>query len=332
MRDPQAAAMTGPVCEPHPRGKIKKVVFMGTPEFAVPSFRALLEPYTVQAVFTQPDKPKGRGKSVTVSPVKEAALAAGVPIFQPVKIREDANLKVIADLAPDAIVVAAFGQILPPGILACAPYGCINVHASLLPAYRGAAPIQWAVINGEKESGVTTMRMDAGLDTGDMILQEAVPLEKKETAGSLSEKLSRVGADLLLRTLKEMEEGTACFQKQPEKSPTPYARMLNKQMGRIDWEEDAAKIECRVRGLAPWPSAYTTYQGKTLKVWEADVLKEASGDAPGTILKAAGKDLWVQTGRYVLKIAQLQLEGKKRMDTGAFLRGFAVREGERFGI
>lgn len=308
---------------------------MGTPDFAVGTLKALLDSeYKVQAVFTQPDKPKGRGKSMQMTPVKEVAMEAGIPVHQPRRIREPENLEILKQYNPDVIVVVAFGQIIPEEILNLAPYGCINVHGSLLPKYRGAAPIQWAVIDGEKESGVTTMRMDAGLDTGDMILKERIPLEEKETGGSLFDKLSEAGAQLLLKTLRALEDGTATYEKQPEESPTAYAGMLTKQMGLIDWTKPAKEIECLIRGLNPWPSAYTTYHGKTLKIWAADVGTDAvSGETiiPGTILEVTKKTLKIQTGEGVLSIKELQLEGKKRMEVDAFLRGFAVNTGEVLG-
>lgn len=308
---------------------------MGTPDFAVGTLKALLDSeYKVQAVFTQPDKPKGRGKSMQMTPVKEVAMEAGIPVHQPRRIREPENLEILKQYNPDVIVVVAFGQIIPEEILNLAPYGCINVHGSLLPKYRGAAPIQWAVIDGEKESGVTTMRMDAGLDTGGMILKERIPLEEKETGGSLFDKLSEAGAQLLLKTLRALEDGTATYEKQPEESPTAYAGMLTKQMGLIDWTKPAKEIECLIRGLNPWPSAYTTYHGKTLKIWAADVGTDAvSGETiiPGTILEVTKKTLKIQTGEGVLSIKELQLEGKKRMEVDAFLRGFAVNTGEVLG-
>lgn len=317
---------------------MKNVIFMGTPDFAVGTLKALLDSkYTVKAVFTQPDKPKGRGKAMQMTPVKEVALEAGIPVYQPKRIREPENLELLKSCQPDVIVVVAFGQIIPEEILKLPKHGCINVHASLLPDYRGAAPIQWAVINGEKESGVTTMRMDAGLDTGDMILQEIIPLAPKETGGSLFDKLSQTGAKLLIRTLEALENGTAQFEKQPKDSPTPYAAMLKKEMGRIEWKKDAVSIECLIRGLNPWPSAYTTYQGKTLKIWAADVEEavDVTGTAdralPGTIVEVTKKTLKVQTGNGLLSIKELQMEGKKRMETDAFLRGCSLIEGEKLG-
>ena len=314
---------------------------MGTPDFAVGTLQALIdsERYHVTAVFTQPDKPKGRGKTMQMTPVKEVAVEAGIPVYQPRRIREPENLEILRQYQPDVIVVVAFGQIIPKEILELAPYGCINVHASLLPKYRGAAPIQWAVIDGEKESGVTTMKMDEGLDTGDMILKAVVPLEEKETGGSLFDKLSKTGAELLIRTLNCLENGTARFEKQPQESPTAYAAMLTKQMGNIDWTKEAKQIECLIRGLNPWPSAYTIYHGKTVKIWAADVETDAEGGTaegsamsfPGTIVEVTKKTLKVQTGKGILSIKELQLEGKKRMEIDAVLRGFSMDVGEVLG-
>lgn len=306
-----------------------KIIFMGTPDFAAGSLQKLLESeHQVVAVVTQPDKPKGRGGTMQSPPVKEAAKQAGVMVCQPVRVRNPEFLKVLQDLEADVVVVVAFGQILPPEILSMKRYGCINVHASLLPKYRGAAPIQWAVINGETESGVTTMQMDAGLDTGDMLLKAVVPLSAKETAGSLFVKLKEAGAELLLKTLDGLASGTITPQKQGE-TPTAYAKMLKKEMGLIDWTKDAVVIERLIRGLNPWPSAYTKLDGKTLKIWAADVIPKESGKAPGSIIEAAKDRILVQTGNGLLAIKNLQLEGKKRMDADAFLRGFPLKEGIR---
>lgn len=315
---------------------MKNVIFMGTPDFAVGTLRALLaSEYTVQAVFTQPDKPKGRGKAMQMTPVKEVAVEAGIPVYQPKRIRDPENLEILKQYQPDVIVVVAFGQIIPEEILKLAPYGCVNVHGSLLPKYRGAAPIQWAVIDGEKESGVTTMRMDAGVDTGDMLLREVVPLEEKETGGSLFDKLSQAGAGLLIRTLRALEEGTVQPKKQPAESPTPYAAMLTKQMGRIDWNQSAEKIECLIRGLNPWPSAYTCYKGKTLKIWEADVetadIPREKQSLPGTVVCVEKDSFVVQTGKDALRIRSLQLEGKKKVTARDFMLGYEVGCGLRLG-
>ncbi|MCD7735599.1 MAG: methionyl-tRNA formyltransferase [Lachnospiraceae bacterium] len=349
---------------------IKNVVFMGTPDFAVGTLKALIsaERFHVQAVFSQPDKPKGRSRELQMTPVKAAAVAAGIPVCQPTRIREPKWIEILKELHPDVIVVVAFGQIIPQAILDLPEYGCINVHASLLPKYRGAAPIQWAVINGERESGVTTMRMDAGLDTGDMILKAAVPLEKDETGGSLFEKLSSTGAQLLLETLDALGNGTAQYEKQPQESPTAYAAMLKKEDGRIDWNRSASEIECLIRGMDPWPSAWTRFRGKLLKIWKAEVV-ESSGDPgnagvktktqirpenaevksepqtcpdnaemqmealsqPGTVCNVTRSELYVQTGEGVLSVLELQPEGKKRMPVDAFLRGYPVNPGEHLG-
>lgn len=305
-----------------------RVVFMGTPDFAVGTLEALIVAgHEVCAVVTQPDKPKGRGKAMQFTPVKEVAVRENIPVFQPVRVREKENVDYICNLKPDVIVVVAFGQIIPAEILNCAPYGCINVHASLLPKYRGAAPIQWAVIDGEEESGVTTMQMDEGLDTGDMLMKVVLPLDKKETGGSLFDKLSDAGAKLLIETLAKAEKGELIPEKQGD-SPTEYAKMLRKEMGMIDWTKSAAEIERLIRGLNPWPSAYTRLNGKTLKIWAAEVREEnKEGAAAGTVTGTTKHGILVQTGEGTLEITELQLEGKKRMDAGAFLRGFQIEEG-----
>ena len=307
-----------------------RIIFMGTPDFAVPTLEALVTGgHEVIAAVTQPDKPKGRGKAVLMTPVKEKALEYGIPVYQPVKAREPEFIEVLKSLEPEVIVVVAFGQILPKEILEIPRYGCVNVHASLLPKYRGAAPIQWAVIDGEEESGVTTMQMDEGLDTGDILEMEKIRLEEKETGGSLFDKLSRLGGKLILSTLSGLENGTVVPRKQGE-TTTPYAKMLKKTMGEIDWNMEAAAIERLIRGLNPWPSAYTSCNGKTLKIWAADVLPGGQGEEPGRV--RAGKDsLLVETGSGLLSITELQLEGKKRMDTASFLRGFSIADGAVLG-
>lgn len=303
-----------------------RIIFMGTPDFSVGTFDALIEAgHEIVLAVTQPDKPKGRGGKMQYSPVKETALKYEIPVFQPKKVREPDCLKELQKYEADVIVVVAFGQILPEEILTMTPYGCINVHASLLPKYRGAAPIQWAVLNGEKVSGVTTMQMDEGLDTGDMIMKSEVVLDAKETGGSLFDKLSKEGARLCVETLKALENKTAVLEKQGE-SPTEYARMLDKSMGRIDWSKDAQSVERLVRGLNPWPSAYTMWDGKVMKIWEADVIPENTGKAPGTIAVVNKDSFCVQTGEGQLKVQSLQIPGKKRMDAGAFLRGYKLEE------
>lgn len=275
---------------------------------------------------TQPDKPKGRGGKMQFTPVKEAAVAHGIPVFQPVKIREASAVEELRKYDADIMVVIAFGQILPKEILEMTPYGCINVHASLLPSYRGAAPIQWAVINGDKVSGVTTMQMNEGLDTGDMIMKTEVPLAENETGGSLHDKLAEAGAKLCVETLKALEEKTATWEKQGE-SPTEYARMLDKKLGDIDWNKQAKEIECLIRGLNPWPSAYTDWNGKVMKIWEAKVVEGNTEEKPGTIVKVEKDGFCVQTGDGLLKVLALQIPGKKRMEADAFLRGYQIEAG-----
>ncbi|MEF2806742.1 MAG: methionyl-tRNA formyltransferase [Massilistercora timonensis] len=309
-----------------------RVIFMGTPDFSVGTLEALIQAgHQVVLAVTQPDKPKGRGGKMQFPPVKETALEHGIPVFQPRKVREPENIEELKKYQADVIVVVAFGQILPREILELTPYGCINVHASLLPSYRGAAPIQWAVINGEAVSGVTTMQMDEGLDTGDMLLKTEVPLEPEETGGSLHDKLAAAGASLCVRTLKALEEGTVTPKKQGE-SPTAYASMLKKEMGEIRWEEPAISIERLIRGLNPWPSAYTGWQDKTMKIWEAEVLEEDSGQEPGTVVRVDKDGFLVQTGKGLLKVTALQIPGKKRMEADAFLRGYSMEPGEKLGI
>ena len=308
-----------------------RVIFMGTPDFATGTLEEIvLAGHEVVGVVTQPDKPKGRGKNLMPTPVKEVAMKYNLPVYQPKKVREPEFVEVLRDLKPDVMVVAAFGQIISKEILEMPKYGCINVHASLLPAYRGAAPIQWAVINGDKESGVTIMQMDEGIDTGDMIEKVVVPIAEDETGGSLFDKLSQAGAKLCVKVLQDLGDGKAVREKQPEESTTPYARMIDKKMGAIDWEKPAKEIEQLIRGLNPWPSAYTRLQGKTLKIWKAEVLLEHSQEAPGQITEVTKDSIVVQTGQGRLKILELQLEGKKRMDAASFLRGYALKEGESF--
>lgn len=304
-----------------------KVIFMGTPDFSVGTLEALIEAgHEVVLAVTQPDKPKGRGGKMQYPPVKEVALEHDIPVFQPKKIRDPQSIEELRKYEADVMVVIAFGQILPKEILKMTPYGCINVHASLLPKYRGAAPIQWAVINGERVSGVTTMQMDEGLDTGDMIMKTEVVLDEKETGGSLHDKLALEGAKLCVHTLKALEEKTAVWEKQ-EDSPTEYARMLDKKLGDIDWTKDAVSIERLIRGLNPWPSAYTKWNSKIMKIWEADVLEGQTDQMPGTIVKVEKDGFCVQTGTGLIKVLSLQIPGKKRMDAGAFLRGYPMEEG-----
>ena len=311
-----------------------KVVYMGTPDFAVDTLEAIVNAgHEVALVVTQPDKAKGRGKKVCYTPVKEKALEHDLPVAQPEKVREETFVEQLQAIAPDVIVVVAFGQILPESILNIPKYGCINVHASLLPAYRGAAPIQWAVIDGLTESGVTTMYMEKGLDTGDIILQSKLSLAPDETGGSLFDKLAKEGAALLVKTLTMLEAGTAIRTKQDE-SKSSYAKMLTKDMGCLDFNKDAATLERLIRGLNPWPSAFTKIQDKTLKIYVAEVVSEdviTSAAEPGTVIAVDKKSFTVRCGKGALRILNLQLEGKKRMDTSAFLLGYKIETGMQLG-
>ena len=307
-----------------------RVVFMGTPDFAVPTLEALIEKHEVVGVVTQPDKRKGRGKAMAFSPVKEKALEHEIPVYQPVKVREEAFVQILRELDPEVIVVAAFGQILPESILNMPKYGCINVHASLLPKYRGAAPIQWSVIDGEKETGVTIMYMEKGLDTGDMIEHVVVPIDTKETGESLHDKLAVAGGPLLLDVLAKLENGTAVRTPQND-ADSCYAKMLTKDLGKIDWNKDAVSIERLIRGLNSWPSAYTAFYDKTLKIWDADVEEGSSDAQPGTVVKVTPDALYVQTGKNLLKLNEVQIQGKKRMPVKAFLLGHKVEIGTLLG-
>lgn len=310
-----------------------RVIFMGTPDFSVGTLEALVEAgHEIAAVVTQPDKPKGRGKTMQPTPVKEAAARHNLNVLQPSRVRDEAFLDRLEELQADVAVVVAFGQIIPKRLLEMPKYGCINVHASLLPDYRGAAPIQRAVIDGRKESGVTVMKMDEGLDTGDMIAKVSVPLEEAETGGSLFEKLSAAGAKLLVETLPAIASGEAVYEKQPQESPTPYASMITKSMGQIDWNKSAAELERLVRGLNPWPSAFTGWNHKILKIWKASVCEENSSFMPGQIARVSGDGICVQTGQGLLCVRELQLEGKKRMEADAFLRGNEMKEGAELTV
>ena len=284
-----------------------KVIFMGTPDFSVGTLEALVEAgHEVVLAVTQPDKPKGRGKEMQFTPVKECALKYDIPVYQPRRIREAECIEELRKYDADIMVVVAFGQILPKEILEMTPYGCVNVHASLLPKYRGAAPIQWAIIDGEDVTGVTTMQMNEGLDTGDMLLKTEIVIEAKETGGSLHDKLAHAGAVLCVDTLKALEEGTVTPIPQGE-TTTSYAKMLDKQLGNIDWTQSAVAIERLIRGLSPWPSAYTDWNGKVMKIWDAKVEEGSTDGIPGSIVKVEKDAFYVQTGEGILKICELQI-------------------------
>ncbi len=301
--------------------ELYRIIFMGTPEFAVPALRGLLDHgENVVGVVTQPDRPKGRGRRLTPPPVKLLAQEAGVPVIQPEKIRTKEFLDQIREFAPDLITVAAYGRILPGALLFLPPLGSINVHASLLPNYRGAAPIQWAIINGEKETGVTIMQMDEGLDTGDILLPGSIPIEEDDTTGSLAVKLSNLGGKLLVQALDLMRAGTLVPQKQDDSGAT-LAPPLSKEQGRIDWHQPASAISCLIRGMDPWPSAYTILGGKRYKLFSPLIIKEQAPESPGNVIKADAQGLVVATGEGYLRVLELQKEGARRMTVADYLRG-----------
>lgn len=310
-----------------------KAIFMGTPDFSVPVLQKLIDMgIEVEAVVTQPDRAKGRGKQVQFSPVKELAVKHDLAVYQPQRLRKEPDLiEKMRQMEPDVIVVVAFGQILPQEVLDIPRLGCVNVHASLLPKYRGAAPIQHVILDGETVTGVTTMLMDAGLDTGDMLLKAEVPIDPKETADSLHDKLAALGADLLEETLIGLEKGEIIPQKQNESLTGAYASMISKEDGEIDFTESAVQIERRIRAMTSWPGAFTWMDGKMLKIWEAQVCeKNENGPVCGQVISS--KDtLLVQTGDGILSITSLQLPGKKRMSSQDFLRGHSIPAGTVFG-
>lgn len=306
-----------------------KIIFMGTPDFSVPILEALLQAgHNVVLAVTQPDQPKGRGKAVQFSAVKTAAAAHQIPVYQPKRIREPECVSYLKTFEADIMVVAAFGQILSEDILTMPRYGCVNVHASLLPKYRGASPIQWAVLNGDKISGVTTMQMDAGIDTGDILEKTEIVLDEDETGGSLFDKLSDAGAKLCVQTIAHIQDGTVTRTKQEEAQAT-HVGMITKQMGKVDWTKSAAEIERQIRGLDPWPGTYTSLHGKTLKLWKAAVLEGGDSAQAGQIVYADKQQLVIQTGEGRLSLLEVQLEGKKRMRIDAFLRGHQIEPGQR---
>lgn len=313
-----------------------RIIFMGTPDFAVPVLQSLINSrHEVVAVVTQPDRPKGRGKNMQFSPVKECALAHNIPVMQPVNVSVPEVIDELRAYEPELIVVVAFGQFVTKKIREMPKYGCINVHASLLPKYRGAGPIQWAVINGEKESGVTTMYMCREIDKGDMLLKDTVMLDPKETGDSLHDKLSMMGGPLLLKTIDQLEDGSAVRIPQCEEEST-YAPKLEKTMGNIDWTMDADRIERLVRGLNSWPGTFTKIHGKTVKIWDCDVvcqeaLTESQAAAtPGTVIVSEKDQLIVKAGNGALSLRMLQPEGKKNMTVDAYLRGYPIAQGELF--
>ena len=307
-----------------------RVVFMGSPEFAVPSLKALLDAgYGVVGVFTQPDRPVGRGHKLAACPVKKLALERGVPVYQFERLRNEEGLACLRALAPDIVVTAAFGQILSQALLDVPKMGTVNVHASLLPAYRGAAPINWCILNGETRTGVTTMLTDAGVDTGAMLLRRETDIGETETAAELSVRLSQLGAELLIETLKGYIAGEIAPIPQDERLASRQP-MLKKEMGLIDWTRSAKEIACQARGLDPWPSAYTDYLGGTLKIYRA---RPAMGEGePGTVLRSSAKEgLFVACGEGALEVLEMQAPGGKRMNARAYLAGKKIEPGTKFG-
>lgn len=306
-----------------------KIVFMGTPDFAVPSLKKLVEcGYEVCGVFTQPDKPKNRGMKLLPPPVKEYALSVGIPVFQPTTLRDGSALEQLRELAPDLIVVAAYGKILPVDILQLPPLGCINVHSSLLPKYRGAAPINWAILNGETETGVTIMYMAEGLDTGDMLSSSSTPIDRNESAQQLHDRLAQMGADLLPEVVEQLQAGTAVAVPQDD-SLSCYAPMLSRELSPMDWNRTALELHNQVRGLTPWPSATAMVDGVRCKIVRTALVDDTTTKVPGTCVKADKRGLRVACGQgTVLEIMELQPDGKKAMAAHAFLLGHPLKENE----
>lgn len=308
-----------------------KIIYMGTPDFSVGALEALIKAgHEICLVVTQPDKPKGRSGAMQFPPVKECAVKYGIPVFQPERIKKPEAVSVLKEYDADIYVVAAFGQLLSQEILDIPKFGCINIHASLLPKYRGASPIQQAVIDGEEKSGVTIMQMELGMDTGAILYQKEMELDAKETGESLFEKLAVLGAEAIVEALPLIESGEIEPVPQDESKAT-YVKMITKNQGLIDFKKSAVVIERLIRGMNSWPSAYTYLNGKQLKIWDADVLADAIGGQPGTVSKVKKDAFYVQTGEGVLRINELQLEGKKRMTVHDFLLGYKLETGVKLG-
>lgn len=308
-----------------------RIVYMGTPDFSVPALEKMIEAgHEILAVVTQPDKPKGRSKEPAFSPVKECALKHGIKVLQPQKIREANAVEELKALGADIFVVAAFGQLLSQEVLDIPKYGCVNIHASLLPKYRGAAPIQMSILNGDKETGVTIMQMNIGMDTGDILISKKIPIADDDTAGTLFDKLMYLGADLIVEALPGIEKGELKAAPQNEAEATKCGK-ISKDMGNIKWEDSAEKISYLVRGMNPWPSAFTKLNGKMLKIWTVKVLDAASKGEPGTVDLVTKDSIVVNTGDGLLEVTELQLEGKKRMQVKDFLLGYSIASGDKLG-
>ena len=301
-----------------------KILFMGTPDFSVSTLKFLVEKkLNVIGVITQPDKPKGRGNKVLMTPVKEAAIAYGIEVYQPKKIKDKEFVEIIKDMNPDLIIVVAFGQLLSKEILDIPKFGCINIHASLLPKYRGAAPINWAIINGEKVTGVTTMFMDEGLDTGDMILKKEIEIKQEDTAGTLFQKLAVLGTQVLDDTLELIKENKLVREKQNDELSS-YAPIMDKTLGNINWDKSAREISNLIKGTNPWPSSYTQYKNLKMKIWESRVLDEECVDKAGKIISVNKDGIKVNTKDKILLITQIQMPDKKRMNVGEYIKGNEV--------
>ncbi len=310
-----------------------RVLFMGTPDFAVPSLRLLLEEkdqVEVIGVVTQPDRPKGRKKVLTPPPVKVEAIKHDLPVFQPQKLRSEEAIRQVLELQPDLIVTAAYGQILPEPVLNAPKYGCINVHASLLPKYRGGAPIHHAIINGEKETGVTIMYMVKALDAGDMLLQRAIPITSGDNVGTMHDKLANLGAELLKEVLPSILDGTVQAVPQDDEQAT-FAPNITREDEKIDWERTAQELDCQIRGLCPWPVAYTLWKGKPFKIWKASVVNEETQGEPGTVIRLDNNGIVVATGKGLLRLTEVQPSGKKPMPARQFINGRQMKAGDRFG-
>lgn len=308
-----------------------RIVFMGTPDFAVPCLERLIESkHDIVGVFCQPDKPKGRSQVLTAPPIKELALKNDIPVFQPKTLKDGAGVEILKELKPDLVVVTAYGKILPEDFLGYPKYGCINIHGSILPKYRGASPVQWAVLNGDSEAGVTSMQMDAGLDTGDMLLVGKIPVDENETAEGLFDKLSVLGADILEQTIIKLEEGSLVPKKQDD-SKANYVGMLSKEMSGIDWSLSAWEVHNKIRGLYSWPGASTVIDGKTLKLHKAKMSDKTGNNIAGSVIESDKKLVVCCGDNKCVELIEIQLEGKKRMNAEVFLRGRKIPVGTVLG-
>ncbi len=308
-----------------------RIVFMGTPDFAIPCLERLIESkHDIVGVFCQPDKPKGRSQALTAPPIKELALKNDIPVFQPKTLKDGVGVEILKELKPDLVVVTAYGKILPEDFLSYPKYGCINIHGSILPKYRGASPVQWAVLNGDSEAGVTSMQMDAGLDTGDMLLVGKIPVDENETAEGLFDKLSVLGADILEQTIIKLEEGSLVPQKQDD-SKANYVGMLSKEMSGIDWSLSAWEVHNKIRGLYSWPGASTVIDGKTLKLHKAKMSDKTGNNIAGSVIESDKKLVVCCGDNKCVELIEIQLEGKKRMSAEDFLRGRKIPVGTVLG-